>query len=456
MWTSSVLNDPNYKHFYVEPGRYATKINLTASGSKNSRRTISLYNGNDTHPAALSVSMVADVRIYFKGGSYWSVDRMAILDTELSYIIAFASKSAHNIINRLHAKNYSYGIVILPFCNYNTIQNSYINHMTHKGRMSDNVGIAIASNRIKGARTEGTKIINNDIRNANDGIQLVVSSGLTANDVTYPDTVIDSNRIWMDGDVYTDGNYSTNGYSPDGHYMIGENALDLKTGSDDLNRPVIITNNIMWGYQRVDQTPGGSYSGGSGQAIVVHYGVYHTKLNSNIVAFSQRALGIAALENGGPPHSSRYFEIKNNIFYKLNTINPEDDKTYAMYIYNSKDVSIENNTFVDVAANSRGSGYVVNFDKTTHSSFANNLLINTIGTRDSFGNSVEHNFLYSVQRYNFDGVQDVSFTDSSSAKMGDLVFEYERFTTRVKSKTMYGVVSSTQSPHYHKAGSSLE
>ena len=69
--------------------------------------------------------------------------------------------------------------------------------MTHTGRMSDDVGIALANNGITGARTEGTKIINNDIRNANDGIQLVVSSGITASDVTYLDTIIDSNRIWM-------------------------------------------------------------------------------------------------------------------------------------------------------------------------------------------------------------------------------------------------------------------
>ncbi len=454
-WRSELLNSSAYQHFYITPGAYHTKINLTASGTRDKRRTLSLYNGNDKHPAALPDTQVADVRLYFKGASYWIVDRMAILDTTLPYVVHIQDNATHNIINRLHAKNYTYGIVILPFCHYNTVQNSYMNHMTHAGRMSDDVAIALASSNIVGTRTEGTKIINNDIRNANDGIQLVVSAALTANDVSYPGTIIDSNRIWMDGDVYTNGDYAVHGYNPNGAYMIGENALDLKTGSDDPKQPILITNNIMWGYQRVDTTPQGSYSGGSGQAIVVHYGVYNMKINNNIVTHSQRALGIAALEEGGPPYSARYGEITHNIFHNLNTVNPEDDRTYGMYIYNSTEVRIANNTFVDIALNSQGQGYFFNYENTTESPFVNNVIINTSGSRSSFGNRVDNNFYYNTHNIRFDETNKHLFSDSKEANMGDYTFAYERFTNHQKYKTLKGVLTTKTSPHATKAGSSI-
>ena len=36
-WSSSNLNSSAYKHFYIEPGKYHTKITLTADGSENKR-----------------------------------------------------------------------------------------------------------------------------------------------------------------------------------------------------------------------------------------------------------------------------------------------------------------------------------------------------------------------------------------------------------------------------------
>jgi|GEM_PF-1200480 len=447
-WNRYVLNDPNKKHFYVKPGKYPTKINLTRSGTKESRRTLSLYNGNDTHPAALPMNQVADVRFYFDGASYWTIDRMANFNETLFGSIVFLKKAVHNIINRIYIKNYSFGIIIHPFCHYNTIQNSYLDHMTHAGRMADNVGIALANNRIKGTRTEGTKIINNDIRNANDGIQLVVSSNTT--DVQYPNTIIDSNRIWMDGDIYTNGDYAVNGYNQNGKYMIGENAMDLKTGSNDPAKPVIVINNIIWGYQRADKTGGGFFSGGSGTAVVLHYGVYNIKINDNIIADSQRALAISALGQG-IPYSAKNLEFKNNILYNLNTINPTDDPTYACFIYNSDKIDIQNNTFVNIPTNTNGSGYFFRFQNTINSIFSKNLAINSYGTSAKENNRISSNYYYSsIER--FEGSNEHHFNTADQAKMTDYTFIYERFTTHPKQKTLKGIVTTKNSPHYSKAG----
>ena len=292
-WNRYVLNNPNYKHFYLKPGKYLTKINLTASGTKSNRRTLSLLNGNNTHPAALPVSQIADARFYLAGASYWTIDRISVINTKLEYVtlmMKYKGKYAtHNIINRLHAKEYTYGVLIEPFCHFNTIQNSYMDFMSHKGRLADNVAIALANSRIRGARTEGTKIINNDIRDANDGIQLIVSSGVDGATVSYPGTIIDSNVIWMDSDVYTNGDYAKNGYNKNGKYQIGENAIGLKSGSNDSKNPVIISNNVMFGYRYNDPTTGASSTP------------------------YQR--GSAILSSGSPKN----IKIHNNIMYDLNT-----------------------------------------------------------------------------------------------------------------------------------------
>lgn len=48
-WSATVLNDPTKQHFYIEPGNYeigthgtGTYITLSANGTQNERRTMSL------------------------------------------------------------------------------------------------------------------------------------------------------------------------------------------------------------------------------------------------------------------------------------------------------------------------------------------------------------------------------------------------------------------------------
>ncbi len=447
-WNRYVLNDPNKKHFYVKPGKYHTRVNLTASGTKNSRRTMSLYNGNNIHPASLPLHQVADVELYFEGASYWTVDRMSNINGVSLAPFGFSNKASHNIINRLHMKNYFQGIRIKPFCSFNTIQNSYFDHMTHAGRMDDNVAIALLHNSIIGAVTEGTKIINNDIRNANDGVQLVVASNFTSLAMSFPNTVIDLNNIWMDGDAYTNGNYAAYGYNKNGKYMIGENAIDLKGGSLDAAKPVLITNNHIWGYRRGDKSINGFLTSGPGTPIgVTHQHNQNVRIENNIIFDSERTIGIVGAKN---------YKIINNIFTQINKINPENQHTYGLFVYRSDNVRIERNTFVDIQPNAQGSGYFFNYDKTKNSPLVRNVVISSPGTRSRYGNTVDENYFYNTTNVHLNGTNDHIFSARKEARMADYVFAYERFTGKPKRKTLKGVVTTKNSPHYGKAGSKVQ
>jgi len=450
-WNRYVLNDPNKKHFYVKPGKYHTRVNLTRSGTKSSRRTLSLYNGNNTHPAALPVNQVADIRLNIMGASYWILDRLSNINDETRPSFYIHGGATYNIINRLHVKNFYYGIIITNLSHNNTIQNSYFDHMTHNGRRNDSVGIAIYSDKYTGGKVFNTHIINNDIRNSGDGIQLVIKSPKNLSDLQgrvtdYQGTVIDSNRIWFDGDAYTNGDYSTHGYNQNGQYMIGENALDLKAGSENPLNPVIISNNIMWGYLERDKTVGGSFSADTGKILSAQYGAKNIKIDSNIFFNSQVVFAVGSCMN---------WEVKNNIIADINEINPLDHATYAAYFYKSKSIKVENNTFRNILQNPVSGGYFFRFDsKTSNSTFMNNVAINSIGTSPSYGNRMEGNYLYK-SKVNYNSTRDSYIKEVDINKMSDYTFTYERFTSNPEYKTLKGVVISNKSSYYDKAGATM-
>jgi hypothetical protein len=53
------------------------------------------------------------------------------------------------------------------------------------------------------------------------------------------------------------------------------------------------------------------------------------------------------------------------------------------------------------------------------------------------------------------GTNDHTYATAIEAQMDDYIFEYERFTASVKSKTLIGVISTSNSPHYGVAGSNI-
>ena len=442
-WDSAVLNNPSYKHFYIEPGAYDPAITLTVSGTEGDRRTLSLYNGDDVHPAALSDDQVANCVVHFSdGASYWVLDRIANLDRGINPSMSFRNGASHNIVNRWHLRWFLYGVAIGPDCNNNTIQNSYIDQMVKLGQEYDCIGLDIHAHGDQYASVIGTKFINNDIRNATDSIQTTRMTENGSDKVNFEGTIIDSNRMWVDNDVYTD---SEGNYDPDGEYQIAENGLDLKAGSENPSNPMIITNNIMWGYR----TSPFDAQNRTGTAFVSHFGVRNVIFASNIIFDSGGAMAVMG---------SYDWEITNNIFCDTNFVNPADTGHMSMlYISENQRIVLENNTLVRNALNSSGSGQALNVHQLADDDqFLNNLFIDTLRTGGDFtGHVFDNNWFYHATE-TLPGSNEHHFDSAAEAVTADDTFTYERFTANPKQKILKGVVSTPASPHFGLAGSNIE
>ena len=451
-WNNSVLNNPNYKHFYVAPGVYGDATTnhydpiykvLTTSGTAEDRRTISLYNDNDAHPASLPDNEVASVAFRLTGASYWTIDRMANLDRNTKWSLAIKKTSNHNIINRWHLRNHGYGVTIQSGSSYNTIQNSYINHATDSSRRShDAIGLQIAIDN-QSTPAIGNKFINNDIRNATDGVQLTWNYTTNSN---FEGTIIDSNRIWFDEDAYVNRDGVQD---PTGEYTNAENLMDIKAGSTNADNPVVITNNIMWGLKTshpVGQDNNQVLS--SGTAIVFHGSSQNIKFENNIVFDVQTGINVAPNKGYGDGEN---IKLVNNIFYNINKSNPENfDYMLAIANLNADNLLMKNNTIIKNFTSSSGSGNAI-YSKAS-SVIKNNLLIDTKNTNNAITSTINGNWFYNANENFTTDINSVFYESANDAKMADYTFVYEGFTKTPRQKKLKGVITTKDSPHYRKAG----
>jgi len=451
-WNNSVLNDPDYKHFYIEPGKYSAKVNLTASGTENERRTLSLYNGNNLHPASLPDSQVADIVFRLTGASYWTVDRIVNKNSILSSeAIGLRNNSSYNIFNRIHIDNFNNGLYIFGGGDGNVIQNSRFSNMRLNAPDGVAVGLTWGSNKETLYAIKNTKIINNEFYNCSDSIQLVrrnrPSDG-TLQDVNYEGTVIDSNVMYIDSKIYTNGKgvLDSNGF-----YALAENALDIKVGSNSSNRPVLITNNRMWGYRMSDNLAGGTRSD-HGAAIVVHFGAQNLKIDSNIIFDSAQGIVVGAKDRFN--YSLENSEITNNIIYSTGAYAETGDSYGAVMLWEVSSVKFKQNTIVNARVRSMwGKGTI--FDL----SFVDNVIINSASPYNETPSKTKfnHNYYYDTPSNGYaSGLDDRVFSTDAKAKMDDYVFTYDCYTTHSKHKTLKGGVTTKDSPHYKKAGSTID
>ncbi len=450
-WTSSVLNDPDYKHFYIEPGKYIAKMNLTASGTENERRTLSLYNGNDIHPAALPDGQVADVRFYFNGASYWMIDRMVNKNSiSSSEAIGLRNSSSNNIFNRIYIRNFNNGLYIYGGGDGNVIQNSRFANMSLNAPDGVALGLTWGKNKETSYTIKNTRIVNNEFYNCSDSIQLVRRNRPSDNalqDVNYEGTIIDNNIMYIDNKIYT------NGYGkldPNGFYALAENAIDIKSASNNQNNPVLVTNNKMWGYRMSDNLPSGARSD-HGSAIVIHFGTQNVKINNNIIFDS--AQGIVAGAKNRFDYSLGNSEIINNIFYNVGAFSKTGDNYGAIMLWSASNVQFKQNTIVNARVKSMW-GKATVFDV----SFVENVIIDSAEPYNETPskNRFDYNHYYNASSSGYaSGVNDVVFATATEAKMGDYRFTYDKFTANPKQKTLKGIITTKDSPHYSSAGSTI-
>ena len=352
----SKINDSSKRIFCVSPGDYTSlgNIRITRSGTDAKRRYIVLNNGNDTHPGKLNKNQLANFALDFNNASFWIIDRASSIDNGATYAFRLRTGSSNNIFNRIFTNNIITSIAINADANDNTIQNSRFQNMTHSGRIYDNPAISFFEWSADSWSIKNTKIINNEIVNANDGMQIVLAK---KSDGDYQEgnaegTIIDGNDIYIDSNIYTNGNGK---YDPNGSYAYAENALDIKAGSTNVSNPMIITNNHFWGFRKADSTD--SYLSDPGHAFVIHYGIGNTKFNDNVIFDAPS--GIVAADKQNSKWSMYDGEIKRNIIQDCGSTS-----NYALQITESNNISITDNVIVNarnsyLRLSTNGSGMIV-------------------------------------------------------------------------------------------------
>ncbi len=338
----SKINDANKSIFCVKAGDYmagGVKV-LTQSGTANAKRYIILDNNNNTHPGLLNDNELAKVGFIIDNANYWVIDRMAFTESLDTTNPILVKNSDNNIINRYFMNNVGNGIYIYPDSDNNTVQNCRIQRdkfdlnydraaigLNSNSNLNENVTINIKNN----------KILNNEVYNFVDGFQAIRSGWLDNNgtilltiNVNYEGTIVDNNHFYIDSTIYTDCNGT---HDSAGKCAYAENGIDIKAGSSNVNNPMIISNNTIWGYRKSD-TNNSSLSD-PGVGVVVHYNVTNVEMKNNIIFDS--AVGINILDPSSLVAAAQNFHVDNTILYNI--------IGHGIYIADTNDTTVENSLF---------------------------------------------------------------------------------------------------------------
>jgi hypothetical protein len=282
-----------------------------------------------------------------------------------------------------------------------------------------------------------TKILNNEMRDCNDGVMMIKMPQFAGNGsyhVNYPGTIVDYNHIYVDSEVYTDGNGNHNS---NGIWAGTENAVDIKGGSSESDNPMIISNNYFWGYRRTDQN--GGASGIWGTAFAVHYHVKNLEIKNNVIFNSSRGIAFSGLE--GTPYTAEYVEIEGNILYDIG-YKTDGGTGYCVIFNDAKDVSFIENIIVGVNEKSRWveAGGMNNLDITC------NIIINSAGYDGSRSSTTlgNNSFFDTYMQQSGDGDY---YSSVSAANMANLIFTTDQLMNNPRNITLPGVKKTPSTPH---------
>ncbi len=444
----SDINNAIWQHFYIEAGDYGSEgadFIITQSGVDNdNRRTLSLHNGNDTHPRNLLKEEQA-ILGFNCDSNYWIFDRISNYNLDDENAESYQGTGSYLTYNRFHLYNYSYGFYFTGG-DYKTVQNNYLDFMTHAGRTSDNVGIGFKIGTNDTSFTD-FKVLDNDVRDAGDGIQLIQGGSATTTNSGFPNCIIDGNRVWMDSDVYTNGDYDTNGYNPAGNYQIAENAIDLKFGSQDIAKPMIVTNNIMWGIRQGDpNVSGSSHDSGDNAAITIHYGCGNVLFDNNVMHDCPKGMSMSGA-NTTNTLTAYNWTVSNNIFSSLSVVNDDARSEYSNYINDIDNVVFDKNTFLNIPSAQGGYFFYFEGSDITDSTFVNNVCINVNNIRANLATDVTGNHMYACS--NMSQITGTTYPTTAEALMNDYEIDYLQDT---QSFTIAGSLTDELSPHYASVG----
>ncbi len=367
------INDKDKRIFCVSPGDYRSLKNivLITSWTKEKRRYIVLNNWNDIHPGKLDKNQLANYALQFNAASYWIIDRATSFDTNIRHSFIIGRGSMYNIFNRMFTANLHHTMWIRNNAHNNTIQNSRFDWVSIQWSKDDLSTVNILENVISFVEIKNTKIINNEFL---DHKPMRLARAPLTNDRTnhnaprqhanFEGTIFDSNTVEYTKRIRTDcnGNFDINWAC-----MISEGGPDYKSGSDNVNNPVIFSNNHFWGI-RPGQSNWGTIGAGAGTALVVYMGAKHVKIRNNIIFDGTNGFIIA--DKYDAKYWTEYIEVTGNLLYNLGVRSKANNAT-SILISQSLNGIVENNIFV----NSRGAWADIRSNQNLF--FGNNTVINS-------------------------------------------------------------------------------
>ena len=440
------IDDPDKRVFFVAPGSYGD-VTIQSSGTPMEPRILTLWRDDGAHPGRLAPEEQANVSLTFTGGAgNWIVSRLSSLSPSATSAFLVQPGSHDIVFDRMHVRDFEMAFRIVTSANAETmritIQRSRIDEMTPSAIDNDRVAIVMGTEPWNGSGTlRDIHILENEIHNANDGIQPVRhnTQPLQASR-SDPGLLIDCNHIYVDEAVYTDGQGKPTP-DPDAMWAWTENAIDVKVGSDDPTNPVRITRNKTWGYRRTDTNGGGSGSWGS--AIDIHFNVQNIIVRENVVFDCSRGIGIA--DPGGLGWAAQNVEVERNIFTDIGKDPNATD--FALFIYDTNGATVRYNTFVGDTATPLPTYWFGTQPSTTGLTLSCNVAVSSVGLAGQVPANavVQDNYHYATPRK--DPSDGIEFPAPEDAQLEELTFWTDLYTPTPRMITVPGVVTTPQSPH---------
>ncbi len=428
------INNKNKSIFCISPGDYTSlgAIKITTLGTKDKKRYIILNNGNNHHPAKLLNSAVAQYQLRISA-SYWIIDRPTMRNkaSESGQMISFERGSSYCIVDRMHTFETNSAILIKGDTSHHTIQRAYFEDMRLSSRKRDVVAIHISDYTDNTVATHH-KFLDIDGKNQCDVIHVSKSSTRSdgsKQDVNVEGMIIDGGRYWLTPDVYTDGkgNHKTTG-----QYSYAEGAIDLKGGAENINYPVVVSNNIFWGWRKSDGTNSSlSNPGGSG----THLGTKNIHVIKNV--FFDSSAGWAT---GDPRRFRKDFrngKLNDNIFLDMGQL--AYGSSYTFSITQTDNVEVLRNTIINPRSASGGHSspdlYYARFVEADNTTYNDNIIVGATSPLETRNSKGVNNWTNGNKKYQ---------TRSEANLIHDFTFQYERYTNSPKTKVLENILSTPQ------------
>ena len=231
--------------------------------------------------------------------------------------------------------------VLLRNTSNNVILHSVF-EQSHPSFTRDHVAIFISS--VEGQVARGNQILNNEIRNWNDGFMLGYNKqkkkkakGKTNHQIgECPATLFAYNSVYL-----TPAFYSNNG-----QLAFAENAIDLKNGTSS-EKPadkIRIFKNKIWGFRPSDKKWS---SGSEGAGITLHINASNIDITDNLIFDVPVGISIRSNSKLYPGAKTENVLIQNNFLSNIQQV-PGKAKSGIGIICNTGNVAVKNNVFLGV------------------------------------------------------------------------------------------------------------